>query len=67
MWEKLGLNYLENCDSLHLSLVKFTEELGKLLVYACKDFFLSRAATEQGMMGSLLSLSGGAPQVTVKS
>lgn len=63
IWEKPGLNYLETCD-----LVRFIEELGKLLLYACKDFFLSGAtSSEQGMIGSLISLSGAAPQVTMKS
>lgn len=41
MWEKPGLNYLENCDSLHLSFVRFIDEQGKFLLCACKDFFFS--------------------------
>ena len=41
MWKKPGLNYLENCDSLHLSFVRFIDEQGKFLLCACKDFFFS--------------------------
>lgn len=58
MWEKPGLNYLENCDSLSV----LFRVLGKRLLYACEDFFLGRATTsEQGMVRSLLSLLGPAP------
>lgn len=39
MWEKLGMNSLEKCGSLHLSLVWFAEEPGTFLLHACEDSF----------------------------